>query len=191
MRPDSDTLRSLPNKLTLARIAAVPFLLVLYPLDTTTTNTLCALIFLIAAFTDFFDGYLARKYQAETKLGALMDPIADKLIVTAALVLIASRGHLYSWVVALLLCREVAIAGIRLTAAEQNLTIEVSGFGKAKTLFMDAGICMLLLGETSFKPVGTILMWLTLFISYYSAYLYWDQFWQFFKKNKSPADVSQ
>lgn len=185
MRPVSEKLRSLPNKLTLARIAAVPFLLLLYPIDTATTNSLCAVIFLVAAFTDFFDGYLARKYQAETKLGALMDPIADKLIVTAALVLIASRGHLYSWVVALLLCREVAISGLRLTAAEQNLTIEVSSLGKAKTLLMDAGIAMLLLGETSLKPVGTVLMWLTLFVSYYSAYLYWDQFWQFFKSSQN------
>lgn len=191
MRPDSEILRSLPNKLTLARIAAVPFLLILYPFDTSTTNSLCALIFLIAAFTDFFDGYLARKYQAETKLGALMDPIADKLIVTAALVLIASRGHLYSWVVALLLCREVAIAGLRLTAAEQQLTIKVSDLGKAKTLLMDAGICMLLLGETMLKPVGTILMWLTLIISYYSAYLYWDQFWQYFKKRRNTTESSQ
>lgn len=171
-------LKTLPNKLTIARIAVIPFILLLYPINATLTNLICAILFLAAAFTDFFDGYLARKYKSESQLGALLDPIADKLIVTAALVMIASRGDLYGWVVALILCREVAISGIRLAALEKKISIEVSSFGKAKTVLLDSAIFLLLVGGVTFKSLGMIILWIGLFISYYSAYLYWSEFWE-------------
>ena len=121
-----------PNRITLVRIFLVPLLLVFlmsphgwYPL-------IAAVIFLIAAFTDWLDGHLARSTNQITRLGQLLDPIADKLLVTAALVSLTGRQQVPAWMATIILCREIAITGLRAVAADQHLIIPADTFGKYK-----------------------------------------------------------
>ncbi len=175
-----ERMRELPNKLTVARICAVPILLIAYPIDWPILNACCALLFGAAAITDFLDGYLARKYQSVTKLGIMLDPIADKILTGAALVLIASAHATPIWVAGALLCREMAINGLRLVAMEQSIQIKVSSFGKLKTIFLDVALFFLLFRRDwfgiPFANVGTLTIYSALVISYFSAWQYCREF---------------
>lgn len=173
-------LNHLPNQLTLARIVAIPVLLVIYPIGFTFTNILCALIFAAAGFTDILDGYIARKYGQETQLGALLDPVADKMLSAATLLLLADSQALPAWICGLLLCRDIAVSGVRLIASESGHTIKVSAFGKLKTIFQDVAIFCLMIGsdffEIPFRATGMICIWVALAMSLYSGYLYFEEF---------------
>ena len=173
-------LQSLPNQLTLGRICAIPLLLGLYPLNFQITNVICALVFALAGITDILDGYVARRFGQETPMGALLDPIADKMLTGACLILLADTQALPALLCGLLLCREIAVSGFRLIAAEKGKTISVSSFGKLKTIVQDVGIFCLLMKDDffdiQFRLVGMICIWSALFISYYSAYQYLQDF---------------
>ena len=125
-------LKELPNKLTLGRIAVIPVLLVLYPIDISGMNFFCAGLFALASITDFFDGYIARKYNSETAMGALLDPIADKMLIAACLLLLAYDRTIYPIMAGLIICRDIAINGIRLVSLKNNYEIKVSDIGKWK-----------------------------------------------------------
>ena len=107
----ADFLKHLPNKLTLLRIAAIPLLLIVYPFSPKKLNVFCALLFAFAALTDLLDGYFARKYQNVTPLGALLDPIADKMLMASSLVLLASEGVIWALMAGLLISRDLAKIG--------------------------------------------------------------------------------
>jgi CDP-diacylglycerol--glycerol-3-phosphate 3-phosphatidyltransferase len=175
-------LKRLPNKLTLARIASIPFLLIVYPLDFYAIKILCALVFAFAAATDYFDGYLARKYESVTPLGALLDPIADKMLVAAALVLLAHARSVPPLLAGVMICRDIGVSGLRLLALEQRLTIEVSDFGKWKTVLQDVAIVCLMINERLFdlplRGVGMLTLWAALVLSLYSAWMYGRSFWE-------------
>lgn len=173
----SNYLKSLPNKLTLSRIAVVPLMLIIYPRGFEMLNVLAAILFAGAAMTDFLDGYIARRYQSESPLGAVLDHISDKILITAALVLVVKAGVLPAWIAVLLLCREMAIAGLRLVAKEQNFSVNVNSFGKIKTVAQSAAIFFLMVDRGHFHTVGMILIWVALVLSYYSGYRYWVEFW--------------
>lgn len=183
---DAQWWHGVPNKLSLARIAAVPLLLILHPWGFQWLNIICAFIFLAAALTDFLDGYIARTYQQGTKLGALIDHVADKLLIASSLVLLAGSGSLPTFMAALLIGRELAMSGIRLLAAEQNMSISVNQLGKAKTVLQCVAIFCLFINEPwlnlPFRPVGMLALWGALSLSLYSAYVYWNEFWPAFKK---------
>jgi len=172
----------LPNWLTLTRIAVIPILLIVFPLDFFILNILCALLFGLGAFTDFLDGYFARRYNSSTKIGAILDPMADKLLVATGLILLVDVQILPAWMVGVLIGREIAISGIRLVALEQKTVIEVNSFGKAKTCFQDIAIFCLMLNQTivniNFHLIGMLTIWVALILSLYSAYLYFIKFWQ-------------
>lgn len=175
----SDTtefLKNLPNKLTLARIAAIPLLLVLFPFNIQKLNVACAVIFAIAAWTDYFDGYLARKYGSVSPLGALLDPIADKMLIAASLVLLAANGACPAFVAALMICRDIGISGIRLMAMEQGHTIAVNDFGKWKTFVQAIAIFCLMINQPlfdlPFRLVGMLCLWAALALSLFSAWQY-------------------
>lgn len=174
-------LRSLPNQLSLFRIAVVPILLFLYPLNLRSLNLFCATLFALAAITDWLDGYIARKYNLESKLGALLDPVADKMLTTAALILVCHSNAIWVWLAGLLLCREMGMSGLRLIAQEQGLDIKVSSMGKWKTFTLDVALTCLLVNEPLFNwpviQVGVATMWISLFLSYYSAWDYCKKFW--------------
>lgn len=126
-----------PNRLTILRVCIIPFFVVamLCP-SIPYGNYIAAAFFLIACFTDFLDGYLARKYNLITVFGKFMDPLADKLLVAAALIcfLVGPNREMPAWAVIIIISREFIISGFRLVAAERGLTIAANYWGKAKTV---------------------------------------------------------
>ncbi len=180
-------LNQLPNQLTLLRVGAIPLLLIFYQFEFEFLDTLCGFIFLSAAITDFLDGYFARKYDMQSRIGALIDPIADKMLVVSSIILLSARGVMYDWVGVLFICRELLVSAIRLMALKRGKDIEVSFFGKVKTVMQDTFIFCLFINrpmfDLPFRPVGMISMWLALGISLYSGWLYIEEYIQLEKKS--------
>lgn len=179
--PNKNTwIKDLPNQLTLFRIAVIPIFILLAPWDYTPLNYFAGALFALASITDWFDGFIARTFKAESALGAMLDPIADKLIVGAALVVLAARYQSYSPLFAILITREIAINGLRLIALERGITVSVNSFGKIKTVFIDTAITCLTVGTNLFgwpwMEVGFISLLLGTILSLYSALLYWQNF---------------
>lgn len=138
-------LLNLPNILTLARIAAIPALVVLLLFDTRATSFWAAAVFGAAAITDWLDGWLARKWQVVTVLGKFLDPLADKLIVMAALIMLIPLDRVPAWAVFLILAREMVVTGLRSIASSEGIVIDASDLGKYKTIFQMTAIPGLLL----------------------------------------------
>ncbi len=175
-----ENFKTLPNKLTIGRIMIIPVILVVYPLthQFVFPRIFCAILFLLAALTDFLDGYFARKYNHVSKLGALLDPIADKILVASSITILTNAGYLSAFVAGLLLCREIAIGGLRMAALELGFTIEVSELGKVKTAVQDLAFFCLMIYVDFTIPVGHIATVVALGLSYYSAFQYCREFWQ-------------
>ena len=139
---------NLPNKLTVLRVIMVPFFVVfmLIPNLGGAANKYIALaLFCIASFTDFLDGYLARRDNLVTNFGKFMDPLADKLLVCSALICLSSLGKLATWIVLVIIAREFIISGFRLVASDNGIVIAASYWGKFKTVSHMAMIIMLIL----------------------------------------------
>lgn len=170
-------LKNLPNKLTLFRVLIIPVMCLLYPWDMEFLNYFCAFLFAIGAITDFLDGYIARKMNSVTKIGEIFDPISDKLLVAAALVILTDANILSGWITVLILSRELAISGLRLAAVEQGFSIKVSSFGKIKTALQDVAIVLLLCKLPQYATIGMLTLWVSIGFSYYSGYQYWIKFW--------------
>ena len=124
---------NLPNVLTVLRIVAVPVVVVALLDETPEGDVIAAAVFALAAISDGLDGYIARRRDAVTTFGKLMDPLADKLLVTAALVSLVSLGRLAAWVAMVIIAREFAVTALRAIAAEQGAVIAASWLGKVKT----------------------------------------------------------
>ena len=124
---------NIPNVLTMLRIVAVPVIVVALLDETPNGDTLAAVVFALAALTDGLDGYIARRRQQVTTFGKLMDPLADKLLIIAALVSLVSLDRLAAWVAMVIIAREFAVTGLRSVAAEQGVVISASWLGKVKT----------------------------------------------------------
>ena len=142
---------NIANKLTLLRIVMIP-LFVFLLLDGYSIWAL--IVFSAAAFTDYLDGYLARKYKLITNFGKFMDPLADKLLVTSALVCFVQLGLLNSWVVIIILSREFIVSIFRAIAAAEGIVIAASIWGKAKTISQMFMVIVLLLGNYPFNLIG-------------------------------------
>ena len=136
---------NLPNILTLARIAAVPVVLVLLLSDSRSSGVWAAAIFGIAAATDFIDGWLARKWGVVTILGKFLDPLADKLIVMVALIMLIPLDRVPAWAVFLILAREMVVTGLRSIASSEGIVIDASDLGKYKTIYQMVAIPGLML----------------------------------------------
>src|SRR5437660_11487753 len=145
---------NLPNSLTLFRIFLVPILVVV--LLTKYSNGLGLAIFLVAAITDYFDGYFARRMKKITRLGTLLDPIADKLLMSAAFISLVELGLARAWMVVIIIGREFAVSALRSIAAQQGVTIAASPLGKGKTISQTVAIALLILGYElgEFRFVG-------------------------------------
>ncbi len=135
---------NLPNALTLLRILAVPVVVVALLGETPNGDELAAAVFALAALTDGLDGYFARSRGAITTFGKLMDPLADKLLITAALVSLVSLDRLQAWVAMVIIAREIAVTGLRAIAAERGVVIAASWMGKLKTVLQIAAIFALI-----------------------------------------------
>src|SRR5829696_5088627 len=147
---------NLPNVLTLLRILAAPVVFVALLGETPNGDALAAGVFALAALTDGLDGYIARSRDAVTTFGKLMDPLADKLLVTAALVSLVSLDRLEAWVAMVIIARELAVTGLRQLAIEQGHIIPASQWGKLKTLFQVAMVLVLIVVDG--RPIGVDLL---------------------------------
>jgi CDP-diacylglycerol---glycerol-3-phosphate 3-phosphatidyltransferase len=135
---------NLPNVLTLLRILAVPVVVVALLGETPNGDALAAAVFALAALTDGLDGYFARSRDSVTTFGKLMDPIADKLLIAAALVSLVSLGRVAAWVAMVIIAREFAVTVMRAIAAERGVVISASWLGKAKTVLQIAAVFALI-----------------------------------------------
>ena len=159
---------NLPNKLTILRVILIPvFLVVLFLLPAPANRYIAVAIFVVASLTDFLDGYLARKWNMVSNFGKFMDPLADKLLVMAALVSMVQLGDLPSWVVILILAREFAITGFRTLAMEANIVMAASWWGKVKTTVQMVMIILVLLDLpfAGISAIETILIGLAVFFT--------------------------
>jgi CDP-diacylglycerol--glycerol-3-phosphate 3-phosphatidyltransferase len=135
---------NLPNFLTMVRILLVPVLVVALLDETPNGDTIAAIVFAIAALTDGLDGYIARSRESVTTFGKVMDPIADKLLIAAALISLVSLDRVAAWVAMVIIAREFAVSGLRIAAGQQGVVIPASLLGKAKTI-LQVGMVMALI----------------------------------------------
>lgn len=141
----ANTIWNLPNILTLVRIALIPVMAVLLLSPSKEAGFWAAAVFAIASITDWLDGYLARKMEIVTVFGKFLDPIADKLIVMAALIMVLPFGRIPAWMVLVILGREIIITGLRGIASTEGIVIPASDLGKFKTIFQIVAILGILL----------------------------------------------
>ena len=175
----------IPNYLTIGRIIIVPVFVITFYLPGFYGDIIPFALFLISSFTDFLDGLLARMYKEESELGELLDPIADKIIVATALILLVMNGTIQSYEVIaaiIILTREILVSGLREFLAKEQIKLPVSNLAKMKTFLQMFAIAILLTGETGNKivnfqdynaqTIGIILLWLSAFITLYTGYEY-------------------
>lgn len=137
---------NLPNKLTIIRVIMIPFfvLFLLSDLLGNASDWIALIVFIVASLTDLLDGYLARKHNLVTNFGKFMDPLADKLLVCAAMICLVELGRLPAWIVVIIISREFIISGFRLIASDNGVVIAASYWGKFKTTFQMIMICLLI-----------------------------------------------
>jgi cardiolipin synthase len=175
----------IPNYLTIGRIIIVPIFVFTYYLPGIYGDILPFALFVIASFTDFLDGLLARMYKEESKLGELLDPIADKIIVATALILLVMDNTIKNYEVIaaiIILTREILISGLREFLAKGQISMQVTSLSKLKTFIQMISIAILLTGESGNKiinfqdynaqTIGIILLWLSAFLTLYTGYDY-------------------
>jgi CDP-diacylglycerol--glycerol-3-phosphate 3-phosphatidyltransferase len=169
---------NLPNSLTLFRIFLVPLLVVVLLTKFTGREYVGLGIFLLAAITDFFDGYLARKYNQVTRLGMLLDPIADKLLVSAAFISLVELQLAPAWMIVIIIGREFAVSGLRSIATQHGVTIAASPLGKGKMVSQVIAISILILGYElgKFMFIGKVALWFVMFFAIVSGIDYFTKF---------------
>lgn len=156
---------NIANKITISRIFMVPLFMVLLLSDIPYGRPLALAVFVIASATDWLDGYLARKYHLISKFGQFMDPLADKILVMAALIGFVELGDLPSWVVVLILARELLISIFRAVAASEGIVIAASKWGKYKTVSQMIMIILLLLDNYPFSALGIPMDWIFVWLA--------------------------
>lgn len=188
MDSTSNEYNTFANKLTALRIAFVPIVVYFLHYDSPDAGFWAALFFAIAGGTDYFDGYYARTHKSITVLGKLLDPLADKFLVVSALIMLMNLGRIEPIVVIILICREMAVTGLRAIASAEGIVIAASRLAKWKTASQMVAIPLLMLHETyfqiPFQKIGTALIWASLLISVLSAK---DYIVDFFKRISQKA----
>ena len=178
---------NLPNKITFSRVLLVPVFIIMFYVDIPNNQIYAGLIFIIAALTDTLDGYLARKNGQVTNLGKFIDPLADKLLVSAALILLVEAGTILGWVVITIIAREFTITGFRIIAASEGVNIAASSLGKFKTITQLIAIILLLFDNIFFErfniPMDQIFLYISLIFTVLSGYDY-------IYKNRNTLDLS-
>ena len=171
---------NLPNSLTLLRIFLVPFLVVVLLTKFSGSEFVGLGIFLFAAITDFLDGYFARRFNKMTRLGALLDPIADKLLMTAAFISLVELDpkHVPAWMIVIIIGREFAVSGLRSIASQQGVTIAASPLGKTKTISQVVAISLLIVGYQlgEFRFMGKLALWVVMLFALVSGVDYFVKF---------------
>ena len=198
LRPLRDEITDLPNVITLARIATLPFVLYFVDNYSRIASFASAMIFALGGVSDSLDGYLARKRGQVSVLGQFLDPLADKLFVLGTLVYLVAHGRVAEWLVVLLMSRELAITGLRAIASSYGLVIAAGAGGKAKTALQTVGISFLLIhfryrvllfdATIDFHDVGTYLVYASLALSLWSAGEYFRFFVQAAEEQEKQRD---
>ncbi|RPF55926.1 CDP-diacylglycerol--glycerol-3-phosphate 3-phosphatidyltransferase [Aquisalibacillus elongatus] len=191
---------NIPNKITISRIFLIPIFIILLvapfnwnvysigeyelPLE----HLVAGILFLVASLTDWIDGYYARKYNLVTNLGKFLDPLADKLLVSAALICLVELGLASSWLVIIIISREFAVTGLRLVAAGEGIVLAASQMGKLKTTLQIGAAGFLLLHHFPFSyiglPIGTILLYAAALITVISGVDYFKKNWHVMRDSK-------
>jgi len=191
---------NIPNKITLSRICLIPIFIIIlsipmhwgeWEIGTTTlpvTHFVAGVIFLIASLTDWLDGYYARKYNLITNMGKFLDPLADKLLVSAAFILLVELDLAAAWIVILIISREFAVTGLRLVAAGEGVVLAASNMGKLKTVSQITAIAFLLLHNFPFSylgiPMDTIVLYIALILTTWSGIEYFVKNWHVMRDSK-------
>lgn len=177
---------NLPNTITLIRISVVPFLFILLASPGEFWSIILAILFVAASLTDIIDGYIARKYQLITTMGKFLDPIADKLIINTAMILMIPIGRIPAWIVAITIMRDLIVDGIRSIASSEGLFIQASRLGKQKTLAQIIAVTALLIHYPIFGAdahlVGMIILYIAFVLTIYSATDYFIKFYRRIRK---------
>jgi len=178
---------NLPNTITLLRIGIIPALFFLLQSPGPGGSLILAALFVLAALTDFLDGYIARRYQLVTTMGKFLDPIADKLVVNTAMILMIPIGRIPAWIVAIIIIRDFAVDGIRNIASAEGMIIQASPLGKRKTLCQIFAVSALMIHYPFFgidaHAVGTVILYLALLLTLISGV---DYFLKFYRSSIRP-----
>ncbi len=171
---------NLPNAITMLRIGVIPVLFLLLQSPGPTGSLVIACIFVVAALTDLLDGYIARRYQIVTTMGKFLDPIADKLVVNTAMILMIPLGRIPAWIVAVIIIRDFTVDGIRTIASSEGVIIQASRLAKQKTLCQVVAVTALMihypfLGADA-HLVGIVILYVALFLTLYSGLDYLMKF---------------
>ncbi|MDR0339312.1 MAG: CDP-diacylglycerol--glycerol-3-phosphate 3-phosphatidyltransferase [Desulfovibrio sp.] len=173
---------NLPNQLTISRIFAVPLIVVLLLYPGKATCFFAGLFFAIAGLTDLIDGYLARKSNQITILGKFLDPLADKMLVSAVLIMLVQQGWIAGWIAVVIVCRDVMVTGLRAVAADEGVVIAADKYGKLKTVLQLVALEPLILHYPwlglPLHEIGTILLYISLALTVFSGYNYFTGFYR-------------
>jgi CDP-diacylglycerol--glycerol-3-phosphate 3-phosphatidyltransferase len=182
---------NLPNLITLFRIAAIPFVVLFLFFPGPLGSFLAALCFTAASLTDLLDGYIARQQNSETPVGKLLDPLADKLLINSAFIMLIPLGRVPAWMVVLIVGREVAVTGLRGIASLEGSAIGASIWGKVKMIFQTLALIGLILHYEylgiNFHSLGMLILWVALAITIWSGI---DYFIKFYREHRKTGSVS-
>ena len=177
----SSPINTLPNRLTLLRIAFTPLMVFLLCFSGKTSSFIATLLFSLASITDLLDGFLARRRQMVTNFGKHFDPLADKLLVSATLIMLIPLGRVPAWMVLVIIGREIAVTGLRGIASSEGVILTPTEISKKKTVFQFVAILALLLHYEylgiNFHAVGMVFMWLAVVVTLWSGIMYFSKFW--------------
>lgn len=175
---------NLPNTLTTIRILIIPIFIIVYTFPSPPSperSILAAFLFVIASITDWLDGYLARKRGQVTKFGKLFDPIADKLLISAVLILLVNLQKASAWIVIVIIGRELAVTGLRAVASSEGIIMPAEETGKYKMITQIAALLLLIInynaGYIDFHLVGTYILWIAMILGLISGGNYFIKFW--------------
>jgi CDP-diacylglycerol--glycerol-3-phosphate 3-phosphatidyltransferase len=177
---------NLPNTITLLRISVVPFLFILLSSPGEFWSLILAILFIAASITDFLDGFIARRYQLITTMGKFLDPLADKLIVNTAMILMLPIGRIPAWIVAITIIRDLIVDGIRSIASSEGLFIQSSRLAKQKTVAQIFAVTALMIHYPIFgvdaHAVGMVILYIAFILTVYSGTDYFLKFYRRIKK---------
>lgn len=177
---------NLPNTITLLRISVVPFLFILLSSPGEFWSLILAILFVIASITDFFDGYVARKYQMITTMGKFLDPIADKIMVNTAMILMIPIGRIPAWIVAITIIRDLMVDVIRSIASSEGIYIQASTLGKQKTVAQIVAVTALIIHYSIFginaHAVGMVILYIALVLTIFSGIDYFIKLYRNIEK---------
>lgn len=191
---------NLPNKITISRIFLIPLFLIILTINfdwgeisignntLPVTQLVGSIIFIIASLTDWLDGYIARKYNLITNMGKFLDPLADKLLVSAAFIMLIELQIAPAWIIVVIISREFAITGFRLVAAGEGVVLAASSMGKLKTVSQILAVILLMLNNFPFSytniPVDMIMLYIALIFTVWSGLDYFIKNWNVMRDSK-------